>query len=86
MYILVVTSLKQLLLSQSPKDVQECGYYVFIPDIGHHFMWILMPPGPRYGILWYRKMTESEIYGFYIESLDNIKDIIDFIQPWPEAA
>ena len=49
-------------------------------------MWILMPPGPRYGILWYRKMTESEIYGFYIESLDNIKDIIDFIQPWPEAA
>ena len=31
-------------------------------------------------------MTGSEIYGIYIESLDNIKDIIDFIQPWPEAA
>ena len=31
-------------------------------------------------------MTESEIYGIYIESLDNIKDIIDLIQPWPEAA
>ena len=45
-----------------------------------------MPPGPRYEILWYRKMVGSEIYGIYIESLDNIKDIIDFIQPWPEAA